>query len=351
MRKKVYALTATAGACALYSYTADASEYTVKANDSLWTIATQYNTSVAELKSLNNLTSNLIFVNQKLQVPDGSSYTRPTTTARAVQTTQTTSATVHTVQAGESLSVIAAKYGTSYSKIMSLNNLNSYLIFPGQRLKVTGTVTTQVTPAPATTVTTPVVSSAPPGKYTVQAGDSLWLIANKFNVSISDIQRWNNLSSYLILPNQQLVVSGNASSTVTTTKPQTTTTYTTSTTVQHAPTTGPVFNHRNLYDYGQCTWHVFNRRAAIGKGISTYWWNANNWANGARQDGYVVSYTPTVGSIAQSSEGPLGHVAFVERVNPDGSILVSEMNYYTPPTIVGYRTISLAERSRYVFIQ
>ena len=339
MREKVYALTATAGACALYSYTADASEYTVKANDSLWEIATQYNTSVSELKSLNNLTSNLIFVNQKLQVPGGSTYSRPTTTT---QSTQTTSTTVHTVQAGESLSIIAAKYGTSYSNIMRLNNLNSYLIFPGQRLKVNGTVSNQVATAPTTT---PDVSSTPRGKYTVKAGESLWLIANKFNVSISDIQRWNNLSSYLIFPNQQLVVSGSATSAVTTTKPQTTTT------VQHAPVTVPVFNHGNLYDYGQCTWHVFNRRAAIGKGISTYWWNANNWANGARKDGYAVNNTPTVGSIAQSAEGPLGHVAFVERVNPDGSILISEMNYYTPPTVVGYRTLSVTERSRYVFIQ
>ncbi|TDL97993.1 LysM peptidoglycan-binding domain-containing protein [Macrococcus brunensis] len=337
MRKKVYALTATAGACALYSHTADASEYTVKANDSLWAIATQYNTSVSELKSLNNLTSNLIFVNQKLQIPGGATYSRPVPNT---QSGQATTAAIHTVQAGESLSVIAAKYGTSYSQIMRLNNLNSYLIFPGQRLKVKAGVTDQSTTAPATS--TP---SAPPGKYTVKSGDSLWLIANKFNITISDIQRWNNLNSYLIFPNQQLVVSGDTRSTTTKTEPQS------PSTVQHAPSTGPVFNHSNLYDYGQCTWHVFNRRAAIGKGISTYWWNANNWANGARKDGYVVNNTPTVGSIAQSTEGPLGHVAFVERVNPDGSILVSEMNYYTPPTVVGYRTISMAERSRYVFIQ
>ena len=53
----------------------------------------------------------------------------------------------------------------------------------------------------------------------------------------------------------------------------------------------PVFNHRNLYDWGQCTWHVFNRRAAIGKGISTYWWNANNWDMLQLEMGIVLMVT------------------------------------------------------------
>ena len=80
-----------------------------------------------------------------------------------------------------------------------------------------------------------------------------------------------------------------------------------------------------IYDWGQCTWHVFNRRAAIGK--KYYWWNANNWDNAAARDGYRIDGNPTVGSIAQSDAGYYGHVAFVERVNSNGSILVSEMNF------------------------
>ncbi|TDM00803.1 LysM peptidoglycan-binding domain-containing protein [Macrococcus carouselicus] len=339
MRKKVYALTATAGACALYSYTADASEYTVKPNDSLWAIANQYNTTISELKSLNGLSSNLIFPYQKLQIPDGSAGTSAGTTASAARTTSISTGSYYTVQAGDSLSLIAAKYGTTYTRIMSLNNLNSYLIFPGQRLKVSGTTTTPASPAP-------VVASAPAGKYTVKAGDSLSLIADMFNVTIADLQRWNGLNSYLIFPDQQLIVSGSTSATATV--PVTSAPY--NPPVQRTPMTTPVFNHQNLYDYGQCTWHVFNRRATIGKGISTYWWHANNWANGARNDGYVVNDTPAVGAIAQTTMGPLGHVAFVERVNPDGTILVSEMNYLTVPTVVGYRTLNKYQMSQYSFI-
>ncbi|GGB12007.1 LysM peptidoglycan-binding domain-containing protein [Macrococcus hajekii] len=344
MRKKVYALTATAGACALYSYTADASEYTVKPNDSLWQIAMQYNTSVTELKTLNNLSSNLIFVNQKLQLPGTTGMSSSTTVRTPTNTTSTQISGYHTVQAGESLSVIAAKYGTTYTNIMRLNNLNSYLIFPGQRLKVSGTSITQSPASVPSRTTTPVISSAPTGKYTVKSGDSLSLIGSMFKVSVADLQRWNGLNSYLIFPNQQLIVSGG---TATTSTPVTQTPVPVQNTVV---TTGPVFNHPNLYDYGQCTWHVFNRRAAIGKGISTYWWNANNWANGARNDGYVVDHTPAVGAIAQTTMGPLGHVAFVERVNPDGTILVSEMNYLTVPTVVGYRTLNAYQMSQYVFI-
>lgn len=58
--------------------------------------------------------------------------------------TSTNSGTVYTVKAGDSLSSIAAKYGTTYQKIMQLNGLNNYLIFPGQKLKVSGKATSSV---------------------------------------------------------------------------------------------------------------------------------------------------------------------------------------------------------------
>ena len=88
----------------------------------------------------------------------------------------------------------------------------------------------------------------------------------------------------------------------------------------------------------------------IGKGISTYWWNANNWDNAAAADGYTIDYNPTVGSIAQTDAGYYGHVAFVERVNSDGSILVSEMNWSAAPGYMTYRTIPAYQVRNYKFI-
>ena len=51
--------------------------------------------------------------------------------------------------------------------------------------------------------------------------------------------------------------------------------------------------------------YLFNRRAETGQPISTYWWNADHWANNAAADGYTVNNTPTAGSIMQNYEGPM----------------------------------------------
>lgn len=347
MKKKVFIMATTASAAAAaYTHQADAASHTVKANDSLWTIAQQYNTSVDELKKLNNLSSNLIFPNQQLKVT--SDAVQPAAEVKTVTTKTTTTASVYTVQSGDSLSSIAAKYDTTYTKLMSLNGLSSYIIYPGQQLKVTGQATTAVKPVTAVKETTTTSTGT---RYRVQHGDYLAKIADQYGVTVEEIKQWNGLTSNILYSNQMLIVSKSAvTRTADTTKQNAPAVVPVSTTVSVKTYTSPVFYHSNLYDYGQCTWYVFNKRAAIGKGISTYWWNANNWANGARNDGYTVDYTPEVGAIAQTTMGTLGHVAFVERVNPDGTIYVSETNYLTPSGVVGYRTLTKEQMAQYVFI-
>ncbi|UEX90025.1 CHAP domain-containing protein [Staphylococcus ratti] len=101
----------------------------------------------------------------------------------------------------------------------------------------------------------------------------------------------------------------------------------------------PIYtNKNNLYTAGQCTWYVFSKRAQAGKTISTFWGDARHWAAKAASEGFTVDKTPKVGAIMQNYEGPYGHVAYVERVNLDGSILISEMNYIAP-YITSTRTI------------
>ncbi len=341
MKKKlIFAATTATAAASAYSYQADAAEHRVKAGESLWSIANQYNTSVAQLKTLNNLSSNLIFPNQSLQVSKSVSNTRtatPQTTNRpAVQGGGNT----YTVVSGDSLSLIAYRHNTSVNELMRLNNLTGYLIFPGQRLKVSGTTTTVSTTRP-----TAVTSNAT--SHVVQSGEYLSLIASRYGITVAQLKSLNGLTSDLIFPNQRLVVKGNAVQGTPTVSPVASRAPV-STTVTNYVT--PVFAHSNLYDYGQCTWYVFNKRASMGKGISTYWWHARNWANGAIKDGYTVNRTPAYGAIAQTSDGYYGHVAFVERVNGDGTILVSEMNYATGVGVIGYRTLNQWQVSRYVFI-
>ncbi|MCG7337703.1 CHAP domain-containing protein [Staphylococcus arlettae] len=105
----------------------------------------------------------------------------------------------------------------------------------------------------------------------------------------------------------------------------------------------------NLYTSGQCTWYVFDKRAKDGETISTFWGDARNWAGQASASGFKVDHKPEVGSILQTVNGPYGHVAYVERVNLDGSIFISEMNWIAP-YITSTRTISSSEVSSYNFI-
>lgn len=327
MHKKIIAtIFGTSALAAVAATNADAATtYKVKSGDSLWSIADKYKISVSKLKSLNKLTSNVIFPNQVLTV-SGTTSTKSTTTT-------TSTAKTYTVKSGDSLSAVASKYGTTYQKLMSLNGLKSTVIYPGQKLKVSGTAATTTTNTPAKTTSTASTST-----YTVKSGDTLSVIASKYGTTYQKIQSLNGLSNFIIYPGQKLKVPGTS-----------TTTKTGSSTSSSGYNT-PIFNHANLYDWGQCTWHVFNRRAEVGKGISTYWWNANNWDTAAAQDGYTVDHRATVGSILQTDAGYYGHVAFVERVNSDGSIYVSEMNYSAAPGTKTFRTIPATQVSSYKFI-
>lgn len=101
----------------------------------------------------------------------------------------------------------------------------------------------------------------------------------------------------------------------------------------------------NLYTAGQCTYYAFSKRPDIGN----TWGNANNWASAAAQSGYTVNNSPKSGAILQTTAGGYGHVAYVDRVNSDGSIQVSEMNYQGVG-VVSSRTISASAAKSYNYI-
>ena len=149
--------------------------YTVKSGDSLWSIANKYNTSVSELKSLNNLNSNNLQVGQILILPGEQSNNEDNT---------------YTVKSGDSLWSIANKYNTSVSELKSLNNLNSDVLQIGQVLKLPSNNLTGNT-------------------YTVKFGDSLWSIANKYNTSVNELKSLNNLNSDVLQIGQVLKLPSN----------------------------------------------------------------------------------------------------------------------------------------------
>jgi N-acetylmuramoyl-L-alanine amidase len=104
----------------------------------------------------------------------------------------------------------------------------------------------------------------------------------------------------------------------------------------------------NGYDYGWCTWHAAKRRLEIGRPIPNNLGNAISWLSLAQSGGLAIGPEPRAGAVVYHLDiGGLGHVAFVERVNSNGSIWISDMNYaghasmdVNSPATGGWGTVS-----------
>ena len=107
----------------------------------------------------------------------------------------------------------------------------------------------------------------------------------------------------------------------------------------------------NGYTRGYCTYHVANRIS-----VPVNWGNAKWWDdNAARTPGWGVQYSPTpgevtAGSIMVSNRGYYGHVAYVESVNPDGSLVISEMNANWNWNVLSSRVVAPGEVGGYNFV-
>jgi len=160
--------------------------YTVKSGDSLWSIANRFNTTVAEIKRLNNLNTNALQVGQVLKLPTGN------------ENANNNQGNTYTVKSGDSLWSIARKYDTSVSELQNLNNLSSTILQVGQVLKVPQSSSNNEN------------SSA--NTYVVKSGDSLWSIANRFGTTVDELMRVNRLNSNILSIGQVLTLPGNTNS-------------------------------------------------------------------------------------------------------------------------------------------
>ena len=110
-----------------------------------------------------------------------------------------TTTSVHVVKKGESLGLIAGKYGCTSADLMNWNNLKNANILVGQKLNVRGGTasagkTAASTTKPATGQTSK-TSSAKYAWYTIQSGDNLWDIADRNNVTVSQLKSINGLKN------------------------------------------------------------------------------------------------------------------------------------------------------------
>lgn len=157
--------------------------YTVKAGDSLYSIAQQYNTTVDKIKSDNKLTSNTLSIGQVLMIADK---TTDATVEECFGEDEVLEEdyVIYVVKPGDNLYSIARKYDTTVSELKRLNNLTSNNLSVGQELKI-------------------------PNErriYVVKRGDSLYSIANMFNTTVSAIKSKNNLTTNNLSIGQELII-------------------------------------------------------------------------------------------------------------------------------------------------
>lgn len=153
-------------------------------------------------------------------------------------------------------------------------------------------------------------------KYKVVSGDSLTKIAEMYNSSVQKLYDKNKqiknpdvlkVGQVIVIPSKGEKLKHRAMSAVYSESP--------SKRLKTAHTAG------NGYSYGYCTWYVKNKRPDIPNS----WGNADTWDDYAPSSGYKVGSTPKAGAIGVTKA--YMHVVYIEKVNKDGTVLVSEMNY------------------------
>ena len=175
--------------------------YTVKAGDTLYSIARRSGVSLSSLLSLNGLSqSSVIRPGQTLNISGSSNTTVATPVSSTSQETSTSG--TYTVKSGDTLYRIAHNHGISLRTLLSVNGLSeTSTIRPGQQLVVSGSAQTT-----ASYSSTQAVSSGAK-THTVKAGEGLWRIARTYGLSLEQLKALNGLTSNVIRVGQVLKVS------------------------------------------------------------------------------------------------------------------------------------------------
>lgn len=145
-------------------------------------IAASYGVDLGTLISYNGITNpSIVYVGQRLVIPGGS----------AGQSAPSSSGGVYTVRRGDTMSQIAQRFGMTTAQLMSLNGLrNASFVWVGQRLRVSGS------PVAVSDASANVGSGS---TYVVQRGDTLSVIAQRYNTSVAALMSANGLASSRVI--------------------------------------------------------------------------------------------------------------------------------------------------------
>jgi surface antigen len=210
----------------------------------------------------------------------------------------------YTTVLNDTVTTLAAKFGVSAESIKWSNDLSGDSLPAGKQLSI------------------PPVNGV---VYTVKAGDTPASLASRYQADASQIISYNDAEINGLKPGEQIIipnghVAAPAARLAGSFSPR-----------LSVSSFSPAYGY-NGYDYGYCTWYVANKVA-----VPSNWGNANTWDNYAAMSGWTVSSVPIAGAVAQSDAGFQGHVALVEAVSPDGSMIkYSDMNGLAGWGRVGY---------------
>lgn len=224
--------------------------------------------------------------------PDSSVVSKPQVVATALKSKKDIQKYVSV--SGDTVTTIAAKFNVTSDSIRWSNNLVANSVNAGQTLWIPPTGNSGIV-------------------YVVKAGDTPDSLAGKYKASKDEIIATNDAELTPLKVGERILIPGG---------------------VQPAPIvsarvanagfgwgSAPVYGN-NLYTFGYCTWYIAEKMS-----VPNNWGNANTWDERAAQSGWIVSKIPRVGSVGQSNRGAEGHVAVVEEVSPDGTMIkYSDMN-------------------------
>ncbi len=168
----------------------------VRRGETLSTIAQRYGVSISAISTVNKIRRRgRIYVGQKLMipVPDGS-YRRKYKPKSYGKTKVKTKDGVYVVRRGDSLWDIARMFNTTVTNLKKLNNLRGRnpRVYPGDTIKVSDKKGNKTSKKIV---------------HIVHRGDTLWSIAKRYNTTVADIRKWNNLSlSKLIMPGDRIKI-------------------------------------------------------------------------------------------------------------------------------------------------
>jgi N-acetylmuramoyl-L-alanine amidase len=207
----------------------------------------------------------------------------------------------YTTITGDTVDALATKFNVTANSIRWSNNISGTNLTPSLKLVI------------------PPVSGI---VYTVKAGDTPATLASKYSADEGQIIDVNDAEISGLVAGEQIVIPNGKVAPVVTFS-------------SFSGFGGGSFTASyggNGYDYGWCTYYVASRVA-----VPNNWGNANTWDNYARLSGWTVSSQPIVGAIAQTDAGWGGHVAYVEAVSGDGTMIkYSDMNGIAGWGRVGY---------------